>query len=44
MVVVFEDKWEGEVVEGDGVTVHMGKYGKGEGGRVGCHVSDDGVV
>lgn len=24
-VVVFEDEWESEVVEGDGGTVHMGK-------------------
>jgi hypothetical protein len=25
IVVVFEDEWESEVIEGDGVTVHMGK-------------------
>lgn len=24
-VVVFEDEWESEVVEGDGVTVHVRK-------------------
>jgi len=32
VVVVFEDEWESEVIEGDGVTVHMGKKGNGHGG------------
>lgn len=44
VVVEFEDEWESEVVEGDVGSVHVGEEGEGEGGRVGCHVSDDGVV
>jgi len=32
VVVVFENEWESVVIEGDGVTVHVGKKGNGPGG------------
>lgn len=41
---VSEDEGEGEVVDGDAGSVHVGEEGGGEGGRVECQVSDDGVV